>query len=220
MVAKPKYLNELFVLLRVVFQCPELASLKDSVALWEPLKGAIAAFATTGLSKQKDLKKSFTTLVRLFGVTVSSVPALVAQQGQSSKAPVRKLEVAQTNGGKNEKQPAAGPSKKRTKRDVIEKEKKEAKKRRMEASSEGLAADAVFSRVDVEVADAAEAESVDNTGVDQPQQKKKKKKTISKSADESLQLKTDASQAVESEDTTGHAGKKKKKRDKLAAATS
>ena len=35
--AKPKYLSELFVLLRVVFNSSEMASFAGSAALWEPL---------------------------------------------------------------------------------------------------------------------------------------------------------------------------------------
>lgn len=97
---KPKYLNELFILLRVVLLCPEVAKLKGSSAsasaaggvgtgaqLWEPFKAALTVFTAKGLGKQKDLRKNHSLLARLMGLALDetiTAPVRAAAAGGPS----------------------------------------------------------------------------------------------------------------------------------------
>lgn len=177
--SKPKYLNELFILLRVVLLCPEVAKLKGSSAsaaggvgagddaqLWEPFKAALTVFTAKGLGKQKDLKKNHSLLARLMGLALdetitapvqAAVPSATTKSSSSSSLKEDRTAAKSTtaNGSK-----AAGESgdgsgvmtttKKPKSNRPGDKEKKEAKKRRMTASAEGFS-DVTFAQVDMDI---------------------------------------------------------------------
>ncbi|KAI9561474.1 hypothetical protein GHT06_012432 [Daphnia sinensis] len=171
--SKPKYLNELFMLLRVVLLCPEVAKLSslpttsggvgtDDGQLWKPFKDALTAFTAKGLGKQKDLKKNHSMLARLMGLALDEIePAQAACSGGSKRLTsspeadgAKSTKTLTTNGSK------AGEmaTKKKTKSNRAgDKEKKEAKKRRMTASGEGFGG-VTFAQVDMDIDVAPEAE--------------------------------------------------------------
>lgn len=198
---KPKYFNELFILLRVVFECPELSHLKDSSELWEPLKEALASFLQTSVAKQKELRKSCGALTRLLNVA----DKLPSQGLRSTSDPTaEKSNPVQVNGVRDK---APVPSKKRTKH-AGNKEKKEAKRRRMALSAEGLASEPVFSHADIEIDEAPDVEPVQLTVTSPPTKTTKKKK------DPSLANRKEDRQdekLADEEVTTEITGRKKKK---------
>ncbi|XP_057372499.1 myb-binding protein 1A-like protein [Daphnia carinata] len=171
--SKPKYLNELFILLRVVLLCPEVAKLRedsptsggvgtDDGELWKPFKDALAVFTAKGLGKQKDLKKNHSMLARLMGLALDEIePAQPCSGGSkrltsssSPEADGAKSTKTTTNGSKA----AEMTTKKKMKSNRPgDKEKKEAKKRRMTASGEGFG-DVTFAQVDMDIDVAPEAE--------------------------------------------------------------
>lgn len=215
---KPKYLNELFILLRVIFNCPELADCKGFSELWEPLKGALALFLPTNLAKQKELKSNCLAFARLLDVT----PTLLSggknqKQIPNSHSHSESSDPIQLN-GKSENLEAPVPNsaahtKKRSKKHTGEKEKKEAKKRRMTAFADGLKADPVFSHVDVDMDEAPQAEPIHDEDVARIQQKNKKRVKVvtnKEPFDEKIQTKKSTDPMM----TTENPGKKTKKRDK------
>jgi hypothetical protein len=186
---KPKYLNELFILLRVVLLCPEVAKLKGSSAsaspaggvgtgddaqLWEPFKAALTVFTAKGLGKQKDLRKNHSLLARRMGLALDEtitapVRATAAAGGRSTTTKSSSSSSSSLKGGKvgtaakstraNGSKAAVAAegesgvmttTKKPKSNRPGDKEKKEAKKRRMTASAEGFT-DVTFAQVDMDI---------------------------------------------------------------------
>ena len=121
---------------------------------WDAFKPVLGTFISNGVVKFKDSKKPLLDLARLLQVSTapatvaSPTPVLVAavqvesQNGDGSDKAVAPAQVA--NGDVQHKAGAKRPKK----RAALEKERKEAKKRRMAAGAEGIA-DAAFTSVDV-----------------------------------------------------------------------
>ena len=233
--SKPKYLNELFILLRVVVHCPELAKLKGSASssstcslgggdaqLWEPFKAALAAFTVKGLGKQKDLKKSHSMLARLLGLaldeTITSGESAAGSKKKNKKKSLDAKSIlvgGQSNGTKEATSGSGGggvmATKKKSKRSG-DKEKKEAKARRMAASAEGFVNDVTFAHVDMDVDVAPEAEAI--VAQEQVDERKKRHKEM-KGTDTNgnqVEKKKTSSSSVENE-------KSKKKKKKPEEAT-
>lgn len=161
--SKPKYLNELFILLRVVLQSSDFGKLKgdEGSKLWEPLKESLAAFTSKGLGKQKDLKKSHSMLAKLLGLALDEPMTTVVKAVVTS----RPVDIAGQSNGLKE---VVVTTKKKSNRPG-DKEKKEAKKRRMAASAQGFG-DVTFTQVDM--ADVGPVETMDShEHVGQPKMK-------------------------------------------------
>jgi hypothetical protein len=94
--SKPKYLNELFILLRVVLLRPEVAKLKGSASvgsaqLWDPFKAALTMFTARGLGKEKDLKKNHMALARLMGLVLDeTITAAAGGPSTTTKSSLKK----------------------------------------------------------------------------------------------------------------------------------
>ena len=195
--SKPKYLNELFILLRVVLHSPDLEKLKGSAEaenaqLWAPFKGSLAAFAAKGLAKHKDVKKSLTVLARLLGLSPDDMMTMANNCKQTDVT-----DGTETKETLAEEAEVEEVRQKKTKR-LGDKKKKEAKQRRMAATSEGFQPVALtsFAQLDTDDAEADEpletAEShrksakakkmkaTDTNGnqVEKKNKKKKKEKTV------------------------------------------
>lgn len=184
---KPKYLNELFILLRVVLLCPEVAKLKGSSAsaspagavgtgddaqLWEPFKAALTVFTAKGLGKQKDLRKNHSLLARRMGLALDETitapvraaaaaggPSTTTKSSSSSSLKGGKVGTAAKSTRANGSKAAAAEggesgvmttTKKPKSNRPGDKEKKEAKMRRMTASAEGFT-DVTFAQVDMDI---------------------------------------------------------------------
>jgi len=167
--AKPKYLTELFILLRVMYQCPIIVKLDDFKQLWEPVKTALPSLLSKGAVKAKELKKSFTTLARVMEVSLD-IPASEAVVTTTTAATV---EVASTADVDVKEKPA---KKKQRKSLEKNKERTEAKKRRIAAAAEGVG-DMTFA-----VAGFAEEVTAEEESVQEPKKKKKKKEKPAKEA--------------------------------------
>merc|ERR1712071_680432 len=130
--SKPKYLTDLFTLLRVMYQCPVLVKLDGAKELWQPLQTALPLLPSRGVVKQKELKRSFTALARVLQIAhtiPSDEPDAVATKEK--------------------------PKKKKSKNSFeVSKDRSEAKKRRLAAAAEGV--------VDVTFAVDGFAEAVDD----------------------------------------------------------
>uniref|UniRef100_A0A0P6EY25 Myb-binding protein 1A n=1 Tax=Daphnia magna TaxID=35525 RepID=A0A0P6EY25_9CRUS len=173
--SKPKYLNELFILLRVVLLCPEVAKLRggsptsggvgtDDGEPWKPFKDALTVFTAKGLGKQKDLKKNHSMLARLMGLALDEIEPAQACGGGGSKRLTSSSSSPEADGAKSTKTTTNGSkagemaTKKKLKSNRPgDKEKKEAKKRRMTASGEGFGG-VTFAQVDMDIDVAPEAE--------------------------------------------------------------
>lgn len=183
--SKPKYLNELFILLRVVLHCPDLTELKGSSPiaiatsttstttaaapaaacivdpqLLESFKASLAAFTAKGLGKQKDLKKSHLMLARSLGVAIDETMT-VTNESCPKKQPAASVATTSTSQSNGLKEPAVMTIKPKKSKRPADKEKKETKQRRMAASAEGFVSDTVFTQIEMAVDDELEeAESV------------------------------------------------------------
>merc|ERR1712071_457126 len=86
--SKPKYLTDLFTLLRVMYQCPVLVKLDGAKELWQPLQTALPLLPSRGVVKQKELKRSFTALARVLQIAhtiPSDEPDAVATKEKPKK---------------------------------------------------------------------------------------------------------------------------------------
>jgi hypothetical protein len=201
--SKPKYLNELFILLRVVLLRPEVAKLKGSASvgsaqLWDPFKAALTVFTAKGLGKQKDLKKNHTALARLMGLALDeTITAAAGGPSTTTKSSLKKDTTRTAAAGAKSTTKnigAAGESgivvgsvmtttKKTKSNRPGDKEKKEAKKRRMTASAEGFTNDVTFAQVDIDIDVAPEDddEVVQEVVGDRKKRRKDSKKTMTES---------------------------------------
>lgn len=168
-------MNELFILLRVVLLCPEVAKLRggsptsggvgtDDGEPWKPFKDALTVFTAKGLGKQKDLKKNHSMLARLMGLALDEIEPAQACGGGGSKRLTSSSSSPEADGAKSTKTTTNGSkagemaTKKKLKSNRPgDKEKKEAKKRRMTASGEGFGG-VTFAQVDMDIDVAPEAE--------------------------------------------------------------
>lgn len=204
--SKPKYFTDLFILLRVIFECPDVAKLDDVKAMWEPLKSALPSFMIRAVGKSKELKKSYLLLARALQIS-QVVPAAVTVDSSLKTAPastdtavtVAVADVLQVD-SKSDKR----TEKKGTKESYeASKNRKEAKKRRMAAAAEGVD-DITFTEIDIS--------EVDPTFDGEEEPKRKKKKQVNECATEGneLELPVQAKPAIT---------KKKKNNKKVASVT-
>ena len=166
--SKPKYFHELLVLLQTVVHCPQLTgkttpastTVTAPVELCDALKQSLVAFRSKGLTKQKDLRKTYGALCRSLGVESGTVAPASKPANKPAQEPKK-----EANGEEKEPTPESAETKeskvnglkKKVKRGkhAGQLEKKEAKKRRMEASAEGFAA-VSFLTVHLDVLDDAD----------------------------------------------------------------
>jgi len=171
---KPKYLTELFILLRVMYQCPIVVKLDNFKQLWAPIKKALPSLLSKGAVKAKELKKSFTTLARVLETSINipvdeaeaiATPAPTVVKAMDEK--VANLDSTAKTNKKNKKQ-----------RNSLEnvKERIESKKRRIAAATEGVG-DMIFT-----VPGFSEEATAEEESVSEPKKKKKKKEKVSKEA--------------------------------------
>lgn len=131
--------------------------------LCDALKQSLLAFRSKGLTKQKDLRKAYGALCRSLGVEHAAVaqpanrPAQEPKKEDGTKETAPVDTVAETKG--ETKDPKVNGLKKKVKRGkhAGQLEKKEAKKRRMEAAAEGFAGVSFpTANVDIDVRDDAD----------------------------------------------------------------
>ena len=209
--SKPKYFTDLFILLRVIFECPNVAKLDDLKETWEPLKAALPLFMSRTVGKSKELKKSYSLLARVLQI---SQAAAVAAHSPANTVVTSTTEVTATTAAaaadnKSDKRPEKKSSKESYE---ASKSRKEAKKRRMDAVAEGVG-NVTFTEIDI-----GEADPIFD-GEDEPKKKKKKKKK---------QVEEATAQADEMEEKVGSElpvqalptiAKKKKKNKNVASVT-
>lgn len=217
--SKPKYLNELFILLRVVLLCPEVAKLRGSAVgtddgqLWKPFKEALTLFTAKGLGKQKDLKKNHSMLARLMGLALDEIePVQITSGGSLAKRSLPEAKSTKTaNGSKGGETTTRKPKSNR----FGDKEKKEAKKRRMTASAEGFG-DVTFAQVDMDIDVSPEAEASAASVVAQQKvgdRKKKRRKDSEMTAEASHD--TNGNQVDDVETKSKKDKKKSKKKNQM-----
>ena len=212
-----KYLIDLLALLRIVYQCPLLADADRN--LWTPFKDSLASFAQLPTSKNKDLRKAVLNLARTLGFNVPE-PTTINGASTTSKKKEKKIMTStptttiiaptQVNGADATATASSDPAKKVPKKRPANKqstdlqaEKKEAKKRRQEASAKGLITDAatnatVFTRA-ADIIDVDLPDQVETSTQDEENKGKMKKKVLRKTKGQQRKEEEDKTEASDNE---------------------
>merc|ERR1712071_107064 len=167
--SKPKYLTDLFTLLRVMYQCPVLVKLDGAKELWQPLQTALPLLPSRGVVKQKELKRSFTALARVLQIA-HTIPSDEPDTVVTTEAPVSATKDDSIADTVTDAVDTKEKPKKKKSKNSFEgsKDRSEAKKRRLAAAAEGV--------VDVTFAVDGFAEAVDDGEPAKKRSKKDKKK--------------------------------------------